>query len=58
MAARDLGAEVHYISSTDRYGMTVDLKDLRTKMAKQVEAQSALHLAGELGRDAVELTAA
>ena len=55
MAARDLGAEVHYISSTDRYGMTVDLKDLRTKIAKQVEAQSALHLAGELGRDAVEL---
>jgi translocation and assembly module TamB len=55
MAARDLGAEVHYISSTDRYGMTVDLKDLRTKIAKQVEAQSALHLAGELGRDAVDL---
>ncbi len=55
MAARDLGAEVHYIASTDRYGMTVDLKDLRTKIAKQVEAQSALHLAGELGRDAAEL---
>jgi translocation and assembly module TamB len=55
MVARDLGAEVHYISSTDRYGMTVDLKDLRTKIAKQVEAQSALHLAGELGRDAVDL---
>jgi len=55
MAARDLGAEVHYIPSTDRYGLTVDLKDLRTKLAKQVEAQSALHVAGELGRDAVEL---
>jgi translocation and assembly module TamB len=55
MAARDLGAEVHYISSTDRYGMTVDLKDLRTKISKQAEAQSALHVAGELGRDAVEL---
>jgi translocation and assembly module TamB len=55
MAARDLGAEVHYIASTDRYGLTVDLKDLRTKMAQQVEAQSALHLAGELGRDAAEL---
>jgi translocation and assembly module TamB len=55
MAARDLGAEVHYIPSTGRYGLTVDLKDLRTKLAKQVEAQSALHLAGELGRDAVEL---
>ncbi|HEX3969482.1 MAG TPA: translocation/assembly module TamB domain-containing protein [Edaphobacter sp.] len=55
MAARDLGAEVHYISSTDRYGLTVDLKDLRTKIAKQAEAQSTLHVAGELGRDAAEL---
>jgi translocation and assembly module TamB len=55
MAARDLGAEVHYIGATDRYGMTVELKDLRTKISKQVEAQSALHVAGELGRDAVEL---
>src|SRR5258705_514559 len=50
MAARDLSAEVHYLVLTDRYGMTVDLKDLRTKMSRQVEAQSALHLAGELGR--------
>src|SRR5260370_40763060 len=55
MAARELGAEVHYIVSTDRYGMTVDLKDLRTKISKQVEARSALHLAAELGRDAAEL---
>ncbi|MEI9981498.1 MAG: hypothetical protein WDN23_21405 [Edaphobacter sp.] len=56
LAARDLGAEVHYIEETDRYGMTVDLKDLRTKIGKRVEAQSALHLAGELGRDAVDVT--
>jgi translocation and assembly module TamB len=55
MAARELGAEVHYIAATDRYGMTVDLKDLTTKIAKQREAQSALHLAGELGRDAAEV---
>ncbi|MGD0446021.1 MAG: translocation/assembly module TamB, partial [Edaphobacter sp.] len=55
VAARELGAEVHYISSTDRYGLTVDLKDLRTKIAKRPEAQSTLHLAGELGRDAAEL---
>ena len=55
MAARDLGAEVHYIILTDRYGMTVNLKDLRTKIAKQVEASSTLHLAGEMGRDAAEL---
>ncbi len=55
MAARNLGAEVYYLASTDRYGLTVGLKDLRTKMAKQVEAQSALHLAGEFGRDTAEL---
>jgi translocation and assembly module TamB len=56
VAARDMSAEVHYISSTDRYGMTVDLKDLRTKIAKREEAGSTLHLAGELGRDAADLT--
>lgn len=55
LAARDLNAEVHYIPSSDRYGATIDLNDLRTKMAKQAEAQSALHIAAELGRDAVEL---
>ena len=55
LAARDLDAEVHYISSSDRYGATVDLRDLRTKLAKQVEAESALHLEAELGRDAAEL---
>ena len=55
MAAREMGAEVHYLSSTERYGITMDLKDLRTKIAKRAEAQSALHLAGELGRNAAEL---
>ncbi|MBB5339701.1 translocation/assembly module TamB domain-containing protein [Tunturiibacter gelidoferens] len=55
LAARDLDAEVHYLAATDRYGATVELKDLRTKMGKQVEAQSALSLAVELGRDALEL---
>jgi translocation and assembly module TamB len=45
LAARDMNAEVHYLAATDRYGATVDLKDLRTKMGKQVEAQSALSLA-------------
>lgn len=51
MAARDLNADIHYIRSTDRYGATIDLNDLRTKLAKQVEAQSALHLEAEVGRD-------
>jgi translocation and assembly module TamB len=51
LAARDLNAEVHYISSDDRYGMALNLTDLRTKMGKQVEANSTLHAEGELGRD-------
>jgi translocation and assembly module TamB len=56
LAARDLGAEVHYLASTDRYGATVDLKDLRTKMSKYPEVQSRLHLEAELGRDMAQLT--
>jgi len=51
LSANDLQAKVSYISSTDRYGMVVDLNDLRTKMAKQPEAQSKIHLEAELGRD-------
>jgi translocation and assembly module TamB len=51
MAARDLNAEVNYIASDDRYGVTLNLADLRTKMGKQVEAQSTVHVEAELGRD-------
>jgi translocation and assembly module TamB len=56
LAARNLDAEVHYLSATDRYGITVGLNDLRTKIAKQPEAQSKLHLEAELGRDMAQLT--
>ncbi len=55
VAARELEAEVHYIPKTDRYGATVDLNDLTTKMSKYPEVQSKLHAEAELGRDAVEL---
>ena len=55
LAANDLNAEVHYISSLDHYGATVDLNDLRTKMDKQPEVQSKLHLTAEIGRDMAEL---
>ena len=41
----------------DRYGATIDLKDLRTKMGKEPEAQSTLHVEAELGRDMAELKA-
>ena len=56
VAARDLQAEVHYIPATDRYGATIDLNDLRTKMAKEPEAQSKLHVEAEIGRDVAQLT--
>ncbi|MCU1222897.1 MAG: hypothetical protein JWQ42_990 [Edaphobacter sp.] len=55
LAARDLDAEVHYVFVSDRYGATVDLKDLRTKLGKEQEAQSVLHVEAELGRDEAEL---
>jgi translocation and assembly module TamB len=56
-AARDLDAQVKYLSATDRYGFTLDLRDLRTRMAPKGEAQSSLHLEGQLGRDMAELKA-
>ena len=56
LAARNLDAEVHYLSATDRYGITIDLNDLRTKMGPEPEAQSKLHVEVELGRDVAQLT--
>ena len=55
-AARDLNLNVHYISSSDRYGITLDLNDLRTRMKTEPEAQSKLHAEAELGRDVAQLT--
>jgi translocation and assembly module TamB len=55
-AARDLSLNVHYISSSDRYGITLDMNDLRTRMKTEPEAQSTLHAEAELGRDIVRLT--
>ena len=57
VAAKDLDAQVNYLSKSDRYGMNIDLHDLRTKMAKEPEAQSKLHVEAELGRDAAVLKA-
>ena len=56
LAAHDLHAEVHYIAKGDMYGATIDLNDLRTKMAQEPEAKSTLHVAAQMGRDKVELT--
>jgi translocation and assembly module TamB len=55
LAARDLNADVNYLSATDRYGISVDLSDLRTKISKEPETQSKVHLAVELGRDLATL---
>ncbi|WP_348268475.1 translocation/assembly module TamB domain-containing protein [Edaphobacter paludis] len=55
LAARDLDAEVHYIASSDHYGATVDLKDLRTKLDKEPEANSTLHVEAEVGRNMAEV---
>ncbi|HEY6373931.1 MAG TPA: translocation/assembly module TamB domain-containing protein, partial [Edaphobacter sp.] len=56
LAARDLNAEVHYIYLSDHYGATVDLKDLRTRLKQEPEAQSSLHVEAEVGRDLALLT--
>ncbi len=55
LAARDVDAEVHYLASSDHYGATVDLKDLRTKLGKEPEADSTLHVEAEMGRNMAEL---
>ncbi len=54
-AANDLDAQVHYIPSTDRYGISVDLANLQTHMHDEPMVQSKLHLALELGRDMAAL---
>ena len=56
LAAQQLSAEVHYIPSTDRYGATIDLADLRTRINKEPEVQSKLHLTAQLGRNMAELS--
>jgi translocation and assembly module TamB len=55
VAARNLDAEVRYLRATDRYGIALGVNDLRTRAEAQAEAQSRLHFAVELGRDAVLL---
>ena len=56
LAAKELNAQVQYLAKTDRYGATIDLADLRTKMQKEPEASSKLHMVAQVGRDAAELT--
>ncbi|MGA8938136.1 MAG: translocation/assembly module TamB domain-containing protein, partial [Acidobacteriaceae bacterium] len=51
MTAKDLGAEVRYLRKSDRYGATIDLADLQTKLVNQPEVGSKLHVTMEMGRD-------
>lgn len=55
LAARDLEAVISYLFHTDRYSAMIDLKDLRTRLKDEPEAQSSLHLEAELGRDEFNL---
>ncbi len=57
LSAQDLDANVRYIASTDRYGATIDLRDLHTQMAKEPEVKSSLHVEAEMGRDMAALKA-
>ena len=50
-----MSAEVHYVRRKDIYGATIDLADLRTKLANEAEVQSKIHLTAELGRDVFAL---
>ncbi len=50
LAANDLGVNVHYITKTDHYGVTLGISDLRTRMQTAPIAQSRLNLKAELGR--------
>jgi translocation and assembly module TamB len=55
MEANDLNAQVVYLKKADHYSATIDLADLRTKIAAQPEVQSKLHMTAELGRDMIAL---
>jgi translocation and assembly module TamB len=55
VAGNDLGVEVHYVRSSDRYAATVDVADLRTRIGPQPEVQSQLHMTAQIGRDMMSL---
>ncbi|WP_263410148.1 translocation/assembly module TamB domain-containing protein [Terriglobus tenax] len=55
LAARQLGVNLKYLSSSDRYGISIGLNDLTTKMQKMPEAKSRITAELELGRKMVAL---
>ena len=56
VAARNVQTTVRYLATRDRYGLVMDLNDLRTQIDNEPEAKSTLHLEVEAGRDIAELT--
>ncbi len=48
--ANDLGVNVRYLPSLDRYGIDLGVSDLRTRMQTMPVAQSRLQLKAEIGR--------
>ncbi len=57
LAAQDLNAQVNYLAKTDRYGATIDLRNLQTQIMKEPEVKSSLHVQAEVGRDIALLKA-
>ncbi|WP_419803748.1 translocation/assembly module TamB domain-containing protein [Terriglobus sp.] len=55
LLANNLGVNVHYITVTDHYGLSIDMDDLRTRMQQMPVAQSRLHVTGELGRKLIAI---
>lgn len=55
LAARQLGVQLRYIASSDRYGVSIGLDDLTTKMQQMPEAKSRIKAELELGRKMVAL---
>jgi len=56
LAARDLGVSLRYLPTSDHYGLSIGISDLRTKMQQAPEAKSRLQLEAELGRKLVQLS--
>ena len=56
VAANDVDASVYYLRATDRYGVSVAVSNLRSQLMAEPSVQSRLHVAGEFGRDVVQLT--
>ncbi len=55
LAANDLAVNVHYITISDHYGVTIGISDLRTRMQQMPEAQSRLSVKAELGRKLIAI---